>query len=159
LNRARLLYDVSTMESFGFSESVIIDFKPHYSEQVAWSGWGELQNRATSVLGGEQVPHLLAVDAWQGVFLPIVITPTEIKMGNHPSPLRCASLPMLIKELERFAEALSLPTEEEGLLQPAEKYLDDNDLVDTDMDIQTYIQLMLSAKVADLNKQPLWIVK
>ena len=39
----------------------------------------------------------------------------------------------------------------------AARYLEDDSLVDQDLDVQTYLQLMLSAKQAAARKQPLWI--
>ena len=35
----------------------------YYSEEVAWSGWSELQGLAKSVFGPDSVPHLLGVEA------------------------------------------------------------------------------------------------
>jgi len=40
----------------------------------------------------------------------------------------------------------------------AAKYLEDDELFDRDLDIQTYVQLMLSARQAVARRQPLWIV-
>jgi hypothetical protein len=44
------------------------------------------------------------------------------------------------------------------LKQLAAKYQDD-DLIDSDMDIQTYAQLLLAARVAQRRRQVLWVVK
>jgi hypothetical protein len=128
------------------------------SEEVAWSGWNKLQERASSILGEERVPHLLSIDAWQGVYLPVLIDPTVINIMNDSTPLQCASLPLLSIELEEFAKALSLPIQEEELQELWDKYMDEEE-EDEDMDIQTYIQLMLSTKVAISYNLPLWVVK
>ena len=39
------------------------------------------------------------------------------------------------------------------------KYLEDDDIIDDDMDLQTYAQLLLAAHEAVRRGQPLWIVK
>jgi hypothetical protein len=135
------------------------EYEAYYSEEVGWSWWGMLQERAASVLGEERVTHLLAVEAWQGVFLPARISPTRIQPRGFSAPVQCASLPELARELEAFAEALTLPTDEGGLRALVQKYNDDDELVDSDGDIQTYVQLMLAAKDAVLRNLPLWVVK
>jgi hypothetical protein len=131
----------------------------HLSEEVAWTGWRLLQVKAIAELGEENIPHLLAMEAWLGVYLPNIIPPTEINMGIKATPFQCGSLFSLREELEQFAKALSLPTDEAGLKRLWHKYRDDDDRVDDDLHIQTYIQLMLCAQIASRYELPLWVVK
>jgi len=43
-------------------------------------------------------------------------------------------------------------------MQLAAKYLEEDELVEADLDVQTYLQLMLSARQAVARGQALWIV-
>ena len=63
-------------------------------------------------------------------------------------PLEVGSLDMLLDELRLFASHASLPTDDVELMQLAAKYLEDDDLFSSDLDIQTYVQLLLTAKQA-----------
>ena len=132
---------------------------PYYSDELGWSGWNSLQKRAIAVLGESAVEHFNSMDAWQGVYVP---TNTEIgafTFDDVKSPLNVAALGELINELEAFGKAESLPIDDKGLQEFAQKYLDDDDLIDQDMDLQTYAQLLLAAHEAKRRKQPLWVVK
>jgi hypothetical protein len=64
-----------------------------------------------------------------------------------------------IAELESFARAAGLPTDDNGLRALAAKYLDDDDLIDQDPDVQTYARLLLAAHEAARRRLPLWVVK
>jgi hypothetical protein len=144
------------------------------SEEVGWSWWNTLQKKAQAELGIENVRHLLSVDAWLGIYLPADIEPNSFFVSEKSkswiesivekfikpklSEFNCASLFGLKKELQNFAGKMNLPTEEEELKELQEKYLND-DLVNSDEEIQTYIQLMLVTKFAVKNNYPLWIVK
>jgi hypothetical protein len=66
-------------------------------------------------------------------------------------------LPALIAELRAFAAKASLPTDDLELMQLAAKYLEDDVLIHKDLDVQTYLQLMLSAKQAAAHDAPLWV--
>ncbi len=70
-----------------------------------------------------------------------------------------ASLDNLINEIETFGKAESLPVDDTGLQEFADKYLGDDDLIDDDMDLQTYAQLLLVAHEAKRRNQPLWVIK
>jgi hypothetical protein len=67
-------------------------------------------------------------------------------------------LDRLVDELEAVAAALGLPVDSAGLQELVRRYKDD-DLVDDDMDIQTYAQLLLATQEAKKRKQELWVVK
>jgi hypothetical protein len=44
------------------------------------------------------------------------------------------------------------------VLRLAARYLEDDDLIDKELDLQTYVQLMLTAKQAVARRQALWVV-
>ena len=64
----------------------------------------------------------------------------------------------MVSELKDLGKVLGLPSDDDGLKELAAKYRDD-DLVDADMDVQTYAQLLLAAHVAQRRRQVLWVVK
>lgn len=130
--------------------------EPYHSEPVDASGWRQLQERVLQTL--DYAPHLTGVDGYQTVFIPAPLPAVEhIPVANLADPLQIASLPELIAELQRFAAAASLPTDPLELMQRAATYLESED-IDADLDVQTYIQLMLSARQAAAHDAPLWIV-
>ena len=120
------------------------------SDEVDPRGWVALQKR---------VPQLSAIDAYQAVFIPADLSGVEeIVVPNVADPFHVAGLSALVRNLEAFATGASLPADELGLMQLAAKYLEDDELVGADLDVQTYVQLMLSARQAVAKKQALWIV-
>jgi hypothetical protein len=135
------------------------------SKEVAWSGWARLQELAASVCGEDNVSHLLAVEAWLGVYLPISINPTEVQINNDKTPLQCASLIELARELEQFAETQSLPVGKKELEALSSKFDEDWELtrenpdLEPDPALETYVELMICVHVAADHKMPLWVVK
>jgi hypothetical protein len=126
------------------------------SEPVEASGWRELQRRVHQTL--DVAPHLTTVDAYQAVYIPAAIDHVEhVPIPNVADPLQVASLSALVDELRRFAASASLPTDDVELMQLGLHYLEAED-VSADLDVQTYVQLMLSAKQAIARRQALWIV-
>ena len=126
------------------------------SEPVDATGWRELQRRVHQTL--DVAPHLTGVDAYQAVYLPASFEEIEhVPIPNVADPLQVASLPALLEELRRFAAGASLPTDDVELMQLGAHYLESDDF-DADLDVQTYVQLMLSAKQANARGQALWIV-
>jgi hypothetical protein len=151
--------DQAFADHFGQQVKRLEDEEPWYSEELGWSGWEQLQIRATSALGKESIPNLLSMPAWKGVYLPVEIEPCSLTdIPGDDTPLEVGSLDGLVTELERFGKSAGLPTKDEELRELAAKYLDD-DLIDEDMDIQTYVQLMLAGHYAAGRRYPLWIVK
>jgi len=133
--------------------------EPYRSEPVDATGWLKLQQRAALAIGGPSVPHLVNIDAYQAVYLPDGVTDVEhIPIANAADPLQIGSLTELLEELRRFAASASLPTDDVELMQLGAHYLESDELFDADLDVQTYVQLMLSAKQAAARRQPLWIV-
>lgn len=133
--------------------------EPYRSEPVDASGWLKLQQRAALTVGGPAVPHLVNIDAYQAVYLPDGVTNVEhIPIANAADPLQIGSITELLDELRKFAASASLPTDDVELMQLGAHYLESDELFDSDLDVQTYVQLMLSAKQAAARRLPLWIV-
>jgi hypothetical protein len=129
---------------------------PYESEPVDASGWRQLQQRVLRTV--DTSPQLATVDAYQAVYVPRTLDHVEhLPIANLADPLQVGSLPLLLEELKRFAAAASLPTDDLELMKLAAHYLEHED-VDADLDVQTYVQLMLSAKQAIARGQALWVV-
>ncbi len=132
---------------------------PYYSDEVAWSGWRALQERAQAVLKSHPPKHLVSMEAWQGVYVPVATETGSFSFDGQNTPLDLASLPELVKELECFGQAVGLPLDDNGLRALAARYLEDDKIIDQDMDVQTYAQLLLTAHEATRRRLPLWVVK
>lgn len=130
----------------------------YFSEELGWSGWRLLQEKAVETVGADRLPHFLSMEAWSGCYVPAETQPGSFEFEGVKTPLAVASLPALVSELEDVGRGLGLPTNDNGLKQLAAKYQDD-DLIDDDMDIQTYAHLLLAAHVAQRRHQVLWVVK
>ena len=127
------------------------------SEPVRAAGWRDLQSLVSSMLGEEAAPHLTGVEAYQAVFIPSTVKGVEqVTLPGVADPLQVASLDSLIGELSTFAERAQLPTDDLELMQLAADYLEEEG--ERELDFQTYVQLMLSARQALARKQALWIV-
>jgi len=123
--------------------------EPYRSDEVEGRGWAELQKR---------VPELAQIDAYQAVFVPAPADcVVEIALPNVADPLHACGLDTLLEALQSFAKRASLPTDDVELMQLAAHYLESDD-PDADLDVQTYVQLMQTAKQAAIHRQPLWIV-
>ena len=120
------------------------------SDEVDARGWAELQGR---------VPQLAGIDAYQAVFVAAALSGIEeLTVPNVADPFHVASLQALVDGLQEFASKAKLPVDEVGLMKLSVKYLEDDSLIDRDLDVQTYVQLMLSARQAVARGQALWIV-
>lgn len=120
------------------------------SEPVEFAGWRALAARASA---------LAAIEPYQAVFVPSDLAAVEtLPIPNAGDPLQVASLGALLDVLRRFAAAASLPTDDVELMKLSAKYLEDDALFDKDLDVQTYVQLMLSAKQAAATRRALWVV-
>jgi hypothetical protein len=125
------------------------------SEPVNALGWRALQKRVLETL--DVAPQLTGIDAYQAVYLPGAEGIQHKPIGNLADPLQVGSLDALLEELRRFAVASSLPVDDLELMRLAAQYLESED-VDADLDVQTYVQLLLSAKQAVVRGQALWVV-
>ncbi|HET7437058.1 MAG TPA: hypothetical protein VFN10_20275 [Thermoanaerobaculia bacterium] len=132
--------------------------EPYRSDPVHASGWRKLQQLAASMLGAESIPQLAKVDPYQAVYVMEAGSAVDvIPIANAADPLHAGRLPELLDELRRFAATASLPTDDVELMQLAAHYLENED-AEKDLDVQTYVQLMLSAKQAAARGQALWVV-
>jgi hypothetical protein len=124
--------------------------EPYRSDEVDVRGWVALQ---------EHIPQIAGIDAYQCVFVDAPLKGIEeIALPNVADPFHVASLPALVDALRKFAASRSLPTDDVELIKLSAKYLEDDELIEADLDIQTYVQLMLSARQAVARRQALWIV-
>ena len=117
------------------------------SEEPGWSGWRKLQEHAVEACGEDKVPHLLAMPAWHGCYLPVDTEPGAFEFNDAPN-LDVASLQRLVPELEAVGNALNLPLADDELNQLFDKYMGDDDLVDADMHVQLFTQLLPLARFA-----------
>jgi hypothetical protein len=93
------------------------------------------------------------------VFVPVDVAAVEaLPIPNAADPLQVASLEHLLDALRTFAADAALPTDDVELMELAAKYLEDDLLISDDLDVQTYVQLMLSAKQAAATRRALWVV-
>ncbi|HEY0141754.1 MAG TPA: hypothetical protein VGF48_12715 [Thermoanaerobaculia bacterium] len=149
------LVDAALRERFAVPAS---DGEAYRSEPIEPAGWARLQHRASEELGGPNVPHLVSIEAYQSVYLPDVTTIASVLIPQAADPLQVGGVDALLSELRALAARASLPTDDVELMQLAAHYLEDDDAFDKDLDVQTYVQLMLSAKQAAARRQPLWVV-
>ena len=142
---------------YGFEPATIAE--PYRSEPVDGSGWRDLQKLAVSMLGADAAKNLTQVEAYQAVYIPSGPANVDhIEIANAADPLQVGSLTALIEELTRFAEHASLPTDDLALMGMAAEYLEDDASFDKELDIQTYVQLMLTARQAVARRQALLVV-
>jgi len=126
------------------------------SEPVNALGWRALQTRVMRTL--DAAPQITSIDAYQAVYAPSRPAGVEhLPVANLADPLQVGSLDALLAELRAFAAAASLPTDDVELMGLAAQQLENED-PDADLDEQTYVQLLLSAKQALARRQPLWVV-
>lgn len=132
------------------------DGEPYRSDPVEVLGWTRFQARVAQTL--EAAPQIMGMDAYQSVWLPGARDGVQrLPVANVADPLEVGSLDALLEELRAFATKASLPTDDVELMQLAARYLEDDALIDADLDVQTYVQLMLAAKQSAAHRQPLWI--
>ena len=138
-----------------FPSFAAVEVEPYRSDPVEAAGWPRLQARAMRAIAA---PHLAGLDAYQSVYLPLRFERVEhVIIPTVADPLETGSLDVLLDELRRFAAQASLPTDDVELMQLAAKYLEDDALFDADLDVQTYVQLLLTAKQAAAHGVALWI--
>lgn len=125
------------------------------SDEVPVAGWRALQARVAGVM---QAPQITAIDIYLATYVPFANDDiVELPVANAADPLQAGSVVALLAELRDFAARASLPVDDVELMGLANRYLEDDGLADADLDIQTYVQLLLSAKQAAVHGRPLWI--
>jgi len=133
-----------------FPALALRDGDAYQSEPVEFAGWRDLARRT---------PFLAGIDPYQAVFVTVDVTGVEaLPIPNAADPLQVASLEQLLDALRTFAAEAALPTDDVELMELAAKYLEDDLLISDDLDVQTYVQLMLSAKQAAATRRALWVV-
>jgi hypothetical protein len=138
-----------------FPSLAIVDAEAYQSDPVEAVGWSQLQARAMRLISA---PHLGGLDAYQSVYLPLRFERVEhIAIASVADPVEVGSLDVLLDELRLFASHASLPTDDVELMQLAAKYMEDDDLFSSDLDVQTYVQLLLAAKQAAAHGIALWL--
>ena len=126
------------------------------SDPVDPRGWTQLQSRVMRTL--DTAPQIAGIDAYQSVYVPGARSGVErVPIPNGADPLEIGSLDSLLDELRAFAARAALPTDDVELMQLAAHYLENDALIDQDLDVQTYVQLMLAAKQSAAHGVPLWI--
>jgi len=130
-----------------------------HSDELGWSGWGKLQERAAEACSADQIPHFLSMEAWHGCYLPVATDVGTFEFPDDTPNLDVGALDNLIAELELIGDTLGLPTDDSALNELFRKYIDDDDLIDEDMDVQTFTQLLPLARFAREQRLPLWVVK
>jgi hypothetical protein len=139
-----------------FPALTTVDAEAYRSDPVEGTGWSQLQARVMRTI--DAAPHLSGLDAYQSVYLPLRFERVEhIAIPTVADPLEAGSLDALLDELRLFAAKAPLPTDDVELMQLAAKYLEDDALFDADLDVQTYVQLLLTAKQAAAHGVGLWI--
>jgi len=129
---------------------------PYRSDPVDARGWSQLQARVLKTL--DAAPQLSGIDAYQSVYLPGTRDGVErVPIPSVADPLEIGSLDSLLHELRAFAAKAALPTDDVELMELAAHYLENDALIDQDLDVQTYVQLMLAAKQSATHGVPLWI--
>jgi hypothetical protein len=130
------------------------------SEQLGWSFLRQLQDRARQLVEPERIPHLLAMPAWRGAFLPVDTTIGELSEIWEPDePIVICSLLSLEKELNLLAPRLAAPMDPDECERLMRRYLDDDERVDDDPDVQAWTQLVIGTRIGLDRKQPLWVIK
>lgn len=154
-------HELARQLNYSAPRSTALDLEAYRSEEVAWFGWAQLQQKAVSTIGKDRVPQLLFIEAWRGVYLPLGIEPVQLIIDEEDDQawLQCGSLSKLLRELDQLALIGNLPTDPVGLNELWERFFEEGADPDEDMDIQTYVQLMLAVQVAIERGMPLWVVK
>ena len=131
-----------------------LDEDPYQSEPVDAYGWRALQQRVLQTL--DVAEQVTAIDAYQAVYLPDAPATIEhVTIPNLADPLQVGSVPALVDDLRRFAEKAELPIDDLELMQLGAHLLE---TAEGQPDVETYVQLMLSAKQAIARRQGLWVV-
>jgi hypothetical protein len=135
--------------------------QPWRSEELPWPGWAALQASVAATIRKPKPFHLGSVEAWCGVFLPILAKPTKLKIPGGGTPLQVASAVKLDRELREYARRVRLPIKDKQLLARFEQCLDEegNEESETEWLLLVYLELMPAVNQSLSRKQPLWVVK
>ena len=127
--------------------------EPYRSDPVDAAGWRALQGEVLRKL--DTAPQLTSVDAYQAVYLPGRRDVEHVAVANLADPLQVGSLDALLAELQQFAAAAALPVDDVELMGLSAQLLEGDEV---NLELETYVQLMLSARQAHARRQALWVV-
>ena len=127
--------------------------EPYRSDPVDAGGWRALQAGVMRAL--DVAPQITTVDAYQAVYVPGFDGVSHVTVGNLADPLQVGSLDALLAELQQFAAAAALPVDDVELMALSAQLLEGDEI---DLERETYVQLMLTAKQARSRGQALWVV-
>ena len=127
--------------------------EPYRSDPVDAAGWRALQGAVLRAL--DAAPQITTVDAYQAVYVPGASGVRHMPVANLADPLQVGSLDELLDELSRFAAATSLPVDDVELMSLFAQLLESDEI---NLEVETYVQLMLSAKQAKARGVALWVV-
>ena len=127
--------------------------EPYRSDPVDAAGWRALQSAVMRAM--DDAPQITTVDAYQAVYVPGASGVSHVAVANLADPLQVGSLDALLEELRRFAAVASLPVDDVELMRLAAQLLEGDEV---NLELETYVQLMLTAKQAFARRQALWVV-
>ena len=127
--------------------------EPYRSDPVDAAGWRALQGAVLRAL--DAAPQITTIDAYQAVYVPGASGVRHVPVANLADPLQVGSLDELLDELSRFAAATSLPVDDVELMSLFAQLLESDEI---NLEVETYVQLMLSAKQAKARGVALWVV-
>lgn len=145
---------VTLDRTFGFEGDWEIA-ESHPCGALAGDGWSVLRERAVADLSAEELPNLLALnDTGRAVYLPTHVQAMSLQLSAG-SPLRCASLPGLCRELSDLARRWEVPQDDESL-QAILRGADDGAVADAP-ELLAFARLSLAAYEAVRRDCPLWL--
>ena len=127
--------------------------EPYRSDPVDAAGWRALQGAVLRAL--DAAPQLTTVDAYQAVYVPGASGVRHVVVANLADPLQVGSLEALLAELSSFAAASSLPVDDVELMALNAQLLESEEI---NLELETYVQLMLTARQARSRGQALWVL-
>ena len=127
--------------------------EPYRSDPVDAGGWRALQAGVMRALPSS--PQISSIDGYQAVYVPGFSGVSHVAVANLADPLQVGSLDALLAELQQFAAAASLPTDDVELMSLSAQLLESDEV---NLELETYVQLMLSARQAYARHQALWVV-
>jgi hypothetical protein len=127
--------------------------EPYRSDPVGAAGWRALQGAVLRAL--DDAPQITTVDAYQAVYVPRAEGVRHVAVANLADPLQVGSLDALLAELSAFAAASSLPVDDVELMALNAQLLESEEI---NLELETYVQLMTTARQARSRGVALWIL-
>ncbi len=127
--------------------------EPYRSDPVDAAGWRALQGAVLRAL--DAAPQITTVDAYQAVYVPGASGVQHVVVAKLADPLQVGSLEELIAELSSFASAASLPIDDVELMALNAQLLESDEV---NLELETYVQLMLTARQARSRGVALWVL-